>query len=103
MGNGSSKPGDARADQIRDQFAKNRARRQRARRALDSLPEDEWDEDTARLDIVMNNSGAPKATKAIVGILAAFPKEHRWVAFVVLVALILGLAALGGAKWLGLV
>lgn len=101
MGNGSSKQGDAKADKIRDEFRKNRARRQAARAALDSLPEDEWDEDTARLDIVLKDSRAPKATRAVVGILAAFPKEHRVLAFVVLALLVLGLVALGAAKILG--
>jgi len=95
----SAKPGDAKADHMRDEFAANRAAR---REALGS-PHDADAEDTQRLQAVLADSQSPKATRGVVGFLAAFPKEQRLVAFVVLVVLVLGLVALGGAKWLGLV
>jgi hypothetical protein len=103
MGNGSSKHGDAVGDSLRDEFAKNRAARRKARAVLDSMPEHDWvdPEDTGRIEAVLNNSQVPSRARAAVGFLAVFPKEHRLLALIVLVALVLGLVALGAAKLLG--
>ncbi len=99
MGNGSSKPGDALADQARDRFARARAEHRRAHGRA-SVPDLDAD-DTARIQAVMADSKAPAVTRGAVGLLAAFPVRHRLTALIVLSALILGLVALGAAKWLG--
>lgn len=99
MGNGSTKPGDAKADQWRDRF---RQARNEHRQARESFSEEE--EITAtdhNIQTVLTDSKSPNATRGVVGILAVFPEQHRVWAFVVLALLILGLVALGAAKWLG--
>ena len=101
MGNGSTKHGDAKADLLRDEFAKNRARR---RAALDSLPDDDAGTDDAqRLQAVLADSKTPAAVRGAVGFLAAFPERHRIPAAIILAVFVLVLVAIGGAKLLGLV
>lgn len=100
MGNGSTKQGDAVADKWRDEFAKNRAARRRARAALDSLQDDDDVEDTQRIKALMADSKTPAVAKNVVGIMAVFPQQHRWVAFGILTVLVLGLVALGAGKLL---
>ncbi len=70
---------------------------------LDSIPDDEWDEDTGRIDVVLNNSQVPSRVRGVVGFLAAFPQHQRIWAWIVLVILVLGLVALGAAKILGMI
>jgi hypothetical protein len=102
VGNGSAKHGDAVADRWRDEFAKNRAARRRARAALDSMPDKDPDaDDTARIEAVMADSKAPTATRSVVGFLGVFPPKHRPPAAIILFAFILALVALGAAKLLG--
>ncbi len=98
---GSTKPGDAKADVLRDEFRRNRALR---RAALDSLPDDDANaEDTQRLQAVLADSKTPAAVRGAVGFLAAFPERHRIPAALILGLFVLALVAIGGAKLLGLV
>jgi hypothetical protein len=102
MGNGSTKHGDAIGDKLREEFARNQEARERARLKLESLPDDDDLEvtDTQRVQVVLGNEKLPTAAKGIAGILAVFPREHRWAAFIILAVLILTLSGLGGLKLL---
>ena len=94
---GGTKPGDAKADIVRDEFRRNRAAR---RAALDSLPDDDASTD---LQAVLADSKTPAAVRGAVGFLAAFPERHRIPAALILGLFVLALVAIGGAKLLGLV
>lgn len=100
MGNGSSKPGDAKADRWRDIFDRNRAARKRSRASLDSLPDDDPDaEDTQRIKALMADSKSPLPARGFVVVLSVFRSDWaRLGALIVLVVLVLALVALGAAK-----
>lgn len=101
MGNGSSKPGDAKADRWRDKFDENRHAHRKAH-GLTSKPDDEDVTDTQRIQAVLADSRAPGPARGFVVVLSVFRSDWaRLGALIVLVVLVLALVILGAAKLMG--